>query len=191
MIYEVANPPFSLDFRKMSKDELKQYSVWYISNIENRVNQLQKLINQKKNNEKCTLNYTYDSLICLGKWFCTIFKVRDRTNNEILEIKNSGNYSIDVEKKVPNEITYSIAYDIGMYLCNFFLKNHSNLKMGLDLVKKNSLDYGQPVITGFSYNQVFNPHYMIVIQAKKMVNELNPNFLIELYDFWVTNSILK
>ncbi len=45
MKYQIIQPPFTLKFREMGKEELKEYYKWFMAVMPNRIAQLEKIIN--------------------------------------------------------------------------------------------------------------------------------------------------
>lgn len=183
MIYDFVNPPFSLNFKDMTKVELKNYYDWFLENIPIRVQKLESLVNLSYGFENWRANYEPSSLSLLGKWFSQEIEVRERTINEYKQLQDISRYPVDVNSFIPTDKTYSIAFDIGMYFGEVYVKNHSKLSWGLFTTNKKSIDYGQPVIKGFG-KVTFNPIYMLIVQTMNLIGKKDEQCLIELYNIW-------
>ena len=79
MKYQIIQPPFTLKFREMSKEELKEYYKWFMAVMPNRIAQLEKIINATYKYEEWRADYTKESLCDLGNWFKEEVKTRERT----------------------------------------------------------------------------------------------------------------
>lgn len=190
MIYQYANPPFSLKFRDMTKNELHEYYIWYVENTPIRINILNNYIDSLKGNKFWKADYTPESLVNLGTWFNSEIETKNRTADELTEIQNSLKFEVEVDQVIPTERTYSIAYDIGMYFSQVLIKNNPSLELKLLLGSKKNISYGQPVVSGFTHKQTFNPHYMMIMQTLRLIEEKNDLCLFNLYKYWTSPSMI-
>lgn len=190
MIYQYANPPFSLEFRNMTKNELHEYYIWYVENTPIRISILNNYIDSLKGNKFWKADYTPESLVNLGTWLNSEIETQNRTADELTEIQNSLKYDIEVDQVIPTERTYSIAYDIGMYFIQVLIKNNPALELKLVLGNKKNISYGQPVVSGFTHKQTFNPHYMMIMQTLRLIEGKNDLCLFNLYRYWTSPSMI-
>jgi hypothetical protein len=63
------------------------------------------------------------SLDSIGEWFATQVEKRERTEEEIREIKSRLTFPMDIPKDEWTDRTFSLAVDIGMYFSQVWLKN--------------------------------------------------------------------
>ena len=184
MTYQIIQPPFTLKFQEMPKQELKDYFAWFQSVVPDRLNILTRSVQQTPGFEAWQPDFTPASLDLLGNWFATQVETRSRTEGEIQEIEDRLLFPIEVPDKELTNRTFSLAMDIGMYLSQVFLKNHPTLRWDQLFGKKKDADYGQPVLVGFS-GVSFNPVWMLVTLAYGLVNKSKTGKrLRELYDIW-------
>ncbi|MBI1927843.1 hypothetical protein HYR99_26840 [Candidatus Poribacteria bacterium] len=186
--YKVISPPFTLNFKRTSKTELKAYYNWYLSLIPERIKILRDAVQTTPGYEKWEADFSPASLDPLGKWFSEQIKTRKRTRQEKEEIySNSPAWFRDVEIsdfELANQ-TFSLAIDMGMYLSQVFLKNMPGLQW-LHFVKgrKDDINYGQPVLEGFG-GDYFNPVHMLVTLAYGLADKTyDGRRLRGLYEIW-------
>jgi hypothetical protein len=130
-------------------------------------------------------------LDALGDWLSNQVETRQRTEEELQEIKSSSSHPIDVSGKELTNKTFSFAMDTGMYLSQVFLQNHSSLRWSQEFGNKKFIDYGQPVLVEFS-SAPFNPIRMMVTLAYGLVDKTrNGRRLREVYDYWAKEARTK
>ncbi len=186
-MYQMVQPPFSLNFREMGKKELKEYYQWFMSNIPIRLNELKQVLALTPGFEGWQTDFSPESLTGLGEWFAIHVEVRKKTKEEIDKIKSQLTFPIDIPEEELTEATFSLAYDIGIYLSQVFLKNHGLLKWEQLFGNKKNVDYGQPVLMGFG-KVPFNPIRITVVLAYGLSDKTrNGNGLKEIYDIWQNN----
>ena len=86
-MYETIQPPFSLEFREMSKQELRDYARWFHASIEQRISQLEGAIRATPGHETWDATYRRDSLDVLGDWFAAEVSTRPRTKEETARLQ--------------------------------------------------------------------------------------------------------
>lgn len=189
MIYEIIAPPFSLQFRELPKKELKAYFQWFLEVLPERLDILILAVKSTKGFEHWISDYSNESLNDLGEWFVQHVETRKRTHNEMMEIKNNLSFPIDVPDNELTNRTFSLAFDVSMYVSQVFLKNYPELKWSQEFGSKNNADYGQPVLGGFG-SRLFNPVRMLVTFSYGAADKENlGKDLRELYEVW--RSMIK
>jgi hypothetical protein len=199
--YTMINPPFSLNssemskkelreyarslnFSEMSKKELREYARWYHEVMPERLDILIHAVHATPGFETWQPDYTPSSLERLGEWYAGQVETRPRTQDEIDEIKSRLTFQIEIASYELTDRTYSLAYDVGMYLSQVFMKNHESLRWDQPLGSKRDINYGQPVLMGFGAVP-FNTVGMLVTQASGIVTgHYTGKKLRELYDIW-------
>ncbi len=182
--YSLVHPPFRLKFREVSRKELRDYSRWFREMIPLRIEELTKAINSSDDFGSWRPDFSPVSLSVLGDWFATQVQTRRRTEEEMENITSGSRHPIPVADWELTDQTISLAMDIGMYLSQVFLRNHSSLKWDQPFGSKNFVDYGQPVLVEFTYAP-FNSVRMIIGQAYGVARKSNPRkYLLELYEIW-------
>lgn len=187
MEYKVIQPPFTLEFRKMSRQEAKDYFDWFIKQIPIRTNVLEQAVQSTDGYEDWLANYKPESLERLGLWFYEHVETRERTKEEREEIYRKAPdwfKSVEIEDYELTNRTFSLAMDIGMYLSQVFEKNLAGLKWEMVTKPKNDAYYQQPVLAGTGKRR-FNPVWILVTLAYVFARRSKgPERLRELYDIW-------
>lgn len=184
MPYATIQPPFTLEFREMSKQELEDYFRWFLDLVPQRTNELAGAVRQSPGFEAWQPDGTSASLDALGEWFAGQVATRPRTLGERREIANRSSFPIEVSKEELTNRTFSLAMDIGMYLAQVLLKQCPSLRWEQPLRNENFADYGQPVLVGFG-RVPLNPVRIAVTLAYGLVSkDRSGKRLRELYDDW-------
>ena len=184
MVYAIIQPPFTLQFREMSKKELKSYFEWFQGVQQERLKELILAVHDTPDYEAWEANFMPISLDLLGNWFAMQIETRQRTQEEVDEIGGRSSFSIEIPLEELTNRTFSLAMDVAIYFSHVLLRNHPGLHWDQPLGSKKHVDYGQPVIAGFGSLQ-FNPVRMLVTRAYKIASETRAeNTLCDLYDIW-------
>lgn len=149
MTYAVAQPPFTLKFREMSKDELEAYFAWFHEVTPQRVEELSKAVTGSHGFEDWAPDSSPNSLGALGRWFATQVELRARSAVEIGGLLRKAGPPFEVPPEDLTNRTFSLAMDIGMYFGQVILANVPGTEWAQPLKDKKHADYGQPVIRGF------------------------------------------
>jgi hypothetical protein len=182
--YSPIRPPFqSLKFREMPKKGLKDYNRWFHDVLAQRVGELTKGLNSSAGFESWKPSYTPDSLNSLGNWFATQVETRPHTREEL------RNIPLHIREHVSEgeltDRTISLAVDVGMYLSQVFLHNSPTLKWDQIFGSRRFIDYGQPVLVGFTSNLPLNPVHIVITMAYGLVKKTKDGrALREIYDIW-------
>lgn len=183
--YKIVSPPFTLEFREMTKKELKAYYEWFMSVMPGRIEMLIETVRSTSTFQEWIPDYSPDSLQDLGRWFVLNVQTRKRTAEDKERIYGRAPkwfQNIEVSDYELTNRTFSLAIDIGMYMSQVFLKNNPSLKWRHCM--QQTIDYGQPVIAGFGKLD-FNPVQMIVTHAYAIARRTrNADGLRELYNIW-------
>jgi hypothetical protein len=180
--YRIIQPPFTLQFDQMPKNELKAYSSWFQSILPERIQELASAVQSTSGFEEWKPDFSADSLSALGDWFATQIETRPRTQEEIDRWQTP--YPIEISATELTNRTFSLAMDIGMYLGQVLLRNHPALKWHQNLTAKRNIDYGQPVLVPFHNGKVpFNPVRVVVTLSYGLRDgRRTGNRLREIYD---------
>ncbi len=197
MSYQVVQPPFTLIFVEMSRKELTDYYSWFMVMIPERVKELAQAVRLTPGFRTWRPDRTPESLAALGQWFAGQVETRPRTIDELRKIDeklNSGfSNKIDTSGEEFNKQltikTFSLSVDIGMYLGQVFLKNHSSLRWTQYLSDKRFVDYGQPVLVEFRGGPL-NPVRIMVVLARGLADKTRDGRrLLELYNIWAKKVV--
>jgi|CXWL01.1.fsa_nt_gi hypothetical protein len=190
MAYQTIQPPFTLKFSEMSKKELKDYFQWFLGVIPERINELANAVRATPGYEAWQPDQMPTSLHSLGAWFATQVETRRRTQDEITEIKSRSKFPISIPDEELTNRTFSLAFDVGIYLSLVFLIDDPDIRWEQAWGGKSSIDYGQPVLVGFC-PVPFNPVQMLVTLAYGLVSKKKGGTgLRDLYEIW-TNLAKK
>lgn len=184
MSYRTIQPPFSLKFREMAREDLKSYAHWYLEAIPQRVAELARAIRQSEIGAGWESNFSPTSLESLGNWFAIQVEMRQRTDDEFDEIESRSQYPIEIADEELTNRTFSLAVDVGMYLSQVLLKNYPSLRWEQLLDNKKFADYGQPVIVGFGPVPLNPVRIAITLAYGIATKKQTGKRLRELYDYW-------
>lgn len=184
MPYAIVQPPFTLNLREMPKSGLKCYFQWFMDVLPQRVKELAEAVRETPGFEAWQADNTPASLSTLGEWFIGQIETRDRTQEEVHEIRRRQEVQMDVPSEELTNQTFSLAMDIGMYLSLVLLKTHPSLKWEQPLGGKRFVDYGQPSLSGFG-RTTLNPVRIVVTLAYELASKKRSgNGLREIFDIW-------
>jgi hypothetical protein len=185
MAYETIQPPFTLEFRTMSKPELRDYMKWFLDIIPERLDLLSEAVRQTSGSESWHPDFSAASLDALGSWFATQVELRPRTQAEIKEIAGRSAYPIEIPSQDLTNRTFSIAMDIAMYLSRVLMRREPRLRWEQQFKNKRDADYGRPVIVGFG-SESLNPVRIVVTLAYGLADKTKSGArLRELHDIWL------
>lgn len=112
--YNTMQPPFTLNFAEMPKQELKAYVQWFQEITPERIEQLEATVQSSPGFENWRADFSPDSLDGLGKWFATQIETRPRTQEEIDAFNARAPLPINSSDSQLTNRTFSLAMDIGM-----------------------------------------------------------------------------
>lgn len=190
MVYETIQPPFTLKFREMSKQELGDYGRWFHASVEQRISQLEKAVRATPGYETWTATYQRDSLDALGDWFAAEVSTRPRTEEEIAELQArsallSSAPGVDLTNR-----SFSLAIDVGMYFARTLERAYPQLTWKQLLDNKQFADYGQPVLTGFGPVPLNPVRIALTLAYGIAAGKQSGKRLGEIFDYWA-NQVAK
>jgi hypothetical protein len=184
MAYATIQPPFTLKFREMSGQELRDYFWWFIDAIPERIEELAKAVKQSPGFEHWQPEETPESLQSLGDWYAVQAETRPRCKEELQAIKAYSDIGLGGSGSELTNRTFSLALDVGMYLAAVLMGHHRHLKWHQSFDDKKLADYGQPVLVGFGAGSL-NPVRTLVTLAYSIASKKQSGRrLRELYDHW-------
>lgn len=185
--YKIITFPFSGNVNGLSKDGAIQFFNWYLQQIPIRITQLSEFIIKTPGYDKWIPDNSSDSLIPLGQWFSQKISTRDRTPFEIHEINSKlGKFQglIPIARLVLSQESYSLAFDLGMYLSQVLIKNVPGLHWELVTKPKNDAFYNHPVLK-LTGKMMCDPVHLSIIYAGGLNDgTYKPIGLKELYEIW-------
>lgn len=164
--YSIVQPPFTLEFTKMSKAELKAYAEWFHQTNAERVGELVRAVQATPGFEKWLPDETPESLETLGRWFEGQVEVRPRTEEELAHDRALlAEFGTEmVEPTTLTNRTFSLAMDIGRYFARVIQKAVPEAKWSLRLTGPTKADYGEPTLVGLGPPPL-NPVRVMVVTA--------------------------
>jgi hypothetical protein len=184
MSYQILQPPFPLRFDEMPTKEIKDYFSWFKSIVAERVVELTAYVRQDPISRNWEPDYSTSSLEALGDWFSRHVSTRERTQAEMDELKGGFSHPIDIPNYDLTNESFSLGFDVGVYLGLALMKKHPSLSWDLNLKNKKFVDYGQPLIVGFGATPL-NPVRIGINLAYGLASKKNSGGrLREIYDVW-------
>jgi len=182
--YQILQPPFTLEFEKMNKKEASKYFNWFQEQIPIRTSILRIAVQSTTGFEHWNGDFSPDSLGMLGKWYAEQIETRKKTVKEIEEIYADAPdwfREVDISNQELTNKTFSIAFDVGVYLSQVFIKNVEGLSWTIE--KRKTVNQNQPVLKGFVI--FLNPIHIAVTTAYGLADETYKKVrLKELYYEW-------
>lgn len=156
----------------MSKEELKNYYLWFQKIIPERLEILSSAIRMTHGFERWKQDYTPESLIQLGEWLACHVKKRFF----------SGDLTIR---------SYSLAFDSAMYFGETLIKHYPELHWHHFIdTRKDNADFGQSVIKG-KYDEPCNVIRLLVSFCFSLVRKKKTGAdLKKLFELWA-NILVK
>jgi hypothetical protein len=190
MSYETIQPPFTLEFTKMSKDELRQYDKWFRAQIPVRIGQLAAAVKATPGFSSWVADFTPESLIGLGEWLALEVETRPRTKAEIRELARENPFPSDIPKATLTNRSYSLAVDTGMYFGEVLLRSNPSLKWQQVLDNKRNVNYGQPVLVGRGRVPLDPVRIALTLEFGLVDHTVSAARLRELYEIW-TDMLIR
>ena len=156
------------DFLSLTKAELAQYKDWTVSQIPDRVNQLERLVKCDPKYSDWLADGSPESLVELGEWMVDSLQTRPLSIEEIEYIKSTLVFEVDFQKWVFTDLCYSIIFDVAMYFSTIFTTKFTNIYWGINRLKS-GMYYGKPVLQGFIKKMDLSLPDVVEVCAIKMV----------------------
>ena len=184
LTYDVCIPPLKSNLYEMTDEEAQACFDWYMSVLPERIKYVSETAAHKLGCSVETFDLTPESLIPLWEWFLSVAEKEPASiQHEVIR----SDYQLSLQ-------TEYILRDIGMYLGEAFVKNHSSLHWGIKKKPKNSFFYNHTVVQGFvEYNKatnkpfypVFEPIHMARVQGVGIFdNRAGKEDLYQVYRKW-------
>lgn len=167
--------------------EAKNYFDWYMSHLEDRCNYLMQLIQNTKGYENSVIDFTFDSLIVIWKWFLEHARVMHCRQSFSLAglLQNNVNKDIALEILQDNKTVFTteteyLIRDIGMYVGKTFTQAYpEKIRWAYRRTAKRYLHVNEPLLQGFiqtrkstdnslldkPFEPDFEPIWMVGVQA--------------------------
>lgn len=172
-----------IDFEDTPKDELQAYFQRFVSLIPERLTILGAAVKRADATWRSTL--MPDSLVTLESWLLEMTGTRAKTPTEIAMERSGSRFDFDYPSTTITEETLAYAMDTGMYFSQTLLRRHTQLRWELPLSDRRFIDYGQPVLSGFTKNLSMNPTRIATnISYSVCQGRHTPGRLLQVFDFW-------
>jgi hypothetical protein len=148
MTYSIIQPPFTLKFREMSFDELKEYRKWFLENMSSRLLELQRVMSATVDYKTWKADFSVGSIEMLGMFLARQVETRPRTSEEVDRIKEKTPFHFDASEEELTIRTFSLAMDAGIYMGETLRHHYPHLAWSQPLGNKKFADFGQMVLTG-------------------------------------------
>ena len=177
----ISNLPIDFRYKEYSQKHLKSNADWFYNNKSERLSILKTAVTHQ---HQCNLlDYSCDTLILLARWLNNNFEKIPLTASQ-LEKKRAENASyIKIEEWRLSDESLSMVFDVGVFLGEMMIFNHSYLEWQQYLRNKNNNDYGHMVINLGKVSM--NPIWLVYIQVLKMADgSFSETCLSDIYNVW-------
>lgn len=150
----------------MNEEELKDYYRWFLDILPTRIDILERSIKSTPGFESFNADFSVNSLEKIGQWAKK--KLRKKFFRKSLTTES-----------------YSVAVDMGMYFAKTMINNLDGVKWHHSIdVRRNTADYGQPVLANFEPASC-NPIRLLIVYCYDLVeNKKTEKDLEKLFYIW-------
>lgn len=185
MPYSIVQPLSNLDLPRMSSRELADYQSWFREMIPVRIEEMRKAVSETDGFESWLPDLTPKSLEVLGDWFASQVASRKTSAEEQNELQAQLSFPIDISDEELTNRTFSLAFDVGMYLGEVVRETVSGAPWKQVNGDKKFADYGQMVIEGLDGPTPLNPVRIAVNLAYGISRgQQDGNRLVALHAYW-------
>ena len=195
--YDLAVPPFGLDYYHMTTKHAKENYQWFISIIPNRMAYFRNRCASDLKVSECLLDYSPASLVPIWEWFIKTARIEKTPKEELKKMIEGAKIFGDswICREQFSVATRFIMRDIGIYIGESFVRNYMQLKWAYYDKPKNNVDSRQPIISGFYYKNddygegemIVNPIAMVEGVAASFFDS-NP-YETELFDSYIKKTL--
>ena len=187
MEYEMMIPPFEhCEFSQMNKREAQFYFDWFISQVEHRINILNRYIISE--DEDMVLDFSIESLIPLWKWYEQKIQIVLKDNIDYkkeIDLHPTWMEPYVSKTKISSE-TLKIGLDISIYFAEVMIRNNNGkIKWGFFCKPKEQISVNEPVLLGFEGGDDLNPRLIILNCIRKSSKEKAERRLFDMYNTWM------
>jgi hypothetical protein len=137
------------------------------------------------------LDYSESSLELLADWFGAHVCGRMKTDEELLEDQKGtpSRFSHHIQNWTLDEITFSLCYDVGIYLASYLQENVGG-SWALVQKPRNSIDFQRPILVSPKGGAKFSPLQVVPNIAYGLVDGSNPpEELMRVSGVWKNNFL--
>ncbi len=180
MEYQFMQPPLEIKpFKEMSKKEAEAHFAWFIEEIPNRLNLLEKTYRKISGVDKIGLDYTTESLIKLWQWYINNVEIEEKTEGfKKIEMELYPEWiRINLSDKRINVGWMAVGMDIAIYFSELFIQQHTTIKWGI-VSKPKSLAYiNKPVLVGFKGGIELDSTNIVRVFTSKLIDGIKMKIL--------------
>lgn len=185
--YKIIKLPISKKINDLTEKEAKKFNEWFIKIIPDRLKILNDYVKEDDKKLASKLDLSPESLVPLGKWFANKISTRKRTKEE-MEYEKSTLYkfpNVEPEDWTFTEETFSLFFDMGMYLGSVFTKKFKSVKWFYVTKPKSYIDRNWSLLAGFKLE--WCPIRAVNGFASKLLyKECDYTYLKYIYDYKIT-----
>lgn len=192
-IYDYCISPQGFDYYSMNKEEADEHFTWFLSKIDERIEYL-KSFYFEDTGKTDSLDFSYDSLIELWKWFLDKAIVEEMPKDKYkIQQKQYEAFGQDFISKYQLSVsTEYLIRDIGIYLSEIFKKSSPKIQWHYSTKPKTYFFVNRPMLFGFvntKYKPPFpcecDPIHLTQVQASKLLDKTgNANDLYNVAVKW-------
>jgi hypothetical protein len=176
--------PIRNSLHDLSSEQLEEYFHWFMTNRAERTEELASLVRISDNYALWRPDYSSKSLDALGRWLASVATVRPANEHELAKVRSRALFYSVTANLALTSSTFSIACDVGIYLGDVIVSNHSAVHWVQQLDNKRSADYGHAVLAGFDTGTM-NPLRIAIVLAYALATGAHQaDRLRELYEYW-------
>jgi hypothetical protein len=184
MEYQISQPPFTLKFREMSKQELLEYGRWFQASTHDRLAQLERIVRATPGYEAWPGTSVGKTLDMFGCLFAGEVATRPRTAGEIAALQAqsallSGAPEVDLTNR-----SFSLAIDVGMFLARSLERAYPHLRWTQLFDNKKFADYGQPLLMGFGPVPLNPVRIALTLAYAIAAGKQDGKRLGQIYEYW-------
>lgn len=138
-------------FWAMTDRQSQLFYEWLVNEMPVRIAGLEKCVRSTPGFASWTANFTRNSLDALGDWFARAVTTRSRSREEKDAIYRTGPEwfkSVAIDDWTLTDETFSLAYDIGMYLGRVIEENVPGVHWVRVTKPKRLMEYNMPALAG-------------------------------------------
>ncbi len=183
----------SYAFFELTPKQAKEYFLWYMDEIPNRLALLWEYMKQERPTTE-PFDYSPESLLPLWEWYEPKIQQVPMTAKEIeSRVKKFPKYlesEIRKNTKKFTDETLSIALDISMYLGEVVVKNYPHLRWNYRTRPKREISVYRPVIDGLNHKMTFETSRVLFVLMLKSAKEQDSMRLYNLYQHWASKYFI-
>lgn len=186
--YQLADFPFKKAYIDLTKKEAKITFDWFLAEKDNRMRILHDAVESEAHDVAKQMDFSPESLVPVAEWLIHHVHTMDKTPEAIEREK--ANIRHPFFKMIADRIvtkwtwtpeTFSLYFDVGIYLGEVFRKRFKDMEWTYDTVR--TVFMNMPCLTGYRI-PVVPENFVGVVGSSVQRNEINPKALKNVFDVW-------